>query len=55
MTDAKEFLEFIRNALDKAYMKNDKDEIKELEGMYHGARSMYELLESNNLIKEKKL
>lgn len=41
--EPKEFLESIRNALDKAYIKNDKDAIKELEGMYHGARTMYEI------------
>lgn len=43
--DPKEFLESIRNGLDEAYAKDDKDEIKELEGMYHGARTMYEIYE----------
>lgn len=42
--DPKEFLETIRNGLDKAYEENDKDEINNLEGMYHGARTMYEIL-----------
>ena len=41
--EPKEFLENIRNSLDEAYVENDKDKIKELEGMYHGARVMYEL------------
>lgn len=41
--DPKEFLETIRNGLDKAYEENDKDEINKLEGMYHGARTMYEI------------
>lgn len=41
----KDFLEAIRNALDKAYIKDDKDKIKELEGMYHGAKTMYEIYE----------
>ena len=39
----KEFLESIRNGLDQAYIEDDKDGIRELEGMYHGARTMYEI------------
>ena len=41
--EPKEFLESIRNNLDEAYIKDDKDKIKELEGMYHGARTMHEI------------
>lgn len=41
--EPKEFLEHIRNSLDVAYIQDDKDRIKELEGMYHGARVMHEI------------
>lgn len=41
--EPKEFLESIRNGLDEAYAEDDKDRIRELEGMYHGARTMYEI------------
>ena len=41
--EAKKFLESIRNGLDEAYVEDDKDKIKELEGMYHGAKTMYEI------------
>ena len=43
--EPKEFLESIRNGLDEAYVEDNKDKIKELEGMYHGARTMYEIFE----------
>lgn len=41
--EPKEFLESIRNGLDQAYAEDDKDRIRELEGMYHGARVMHEI------------
>lgn len=41
--EPKGFLESIRNGLDQAYIEDDKDKIIELEGMYHGARTMYEI------------
>lgn len=43
--EPKEFLEYVRKGLDKAYLEDNMDKIKELEGMYHGARTMYELYE----------
>lgn len=41
--EPKEFLESIRNGLDEAYAEDDEDRIRWLEGMYHGARTMYEI------------
>lgn len=41
-----EFLETVRDSLDEAYVVQDYDRIQELEGMYHGAMTMYEIFKS---------
>lgn len=41
--EPKEFLESIRDSLDEVYAENDEDKARQLEGMYHGARTMYEI------------